>query len=205
MYLFISHIDVLSLFYRFISFADISNFQSCIVAVHRFTPWKISAAKCYHKTGVNVPVTASSIHRDPSSLKAFMKRQIVADSVLPAYSMFSEARIVVLDETVYLRQRGALLGWAKDGISNYFYVRERRRISPFPLLLFLVLIVTLPSLVILWYEKTCAAVFALPSLFYPLHVHFSRTWSSWENVLSWIVLQNRLYWMMLCGVLHTVY
>ena len=48
-------------------------------------------------------VTSCFVHCDLSSLKAFMKGQIVAGSVLPAYSMLGEARMVVLDETIDLR------------------------------------------------------------------------------------------------------
>ena len=147
--------------------------------MHRFTPWKIPAAKCCHKSGINVPVTASSINCYPSALKAFMKRQIVTNSVLPAFSVLGEAGIVVLDETIDPRQRGPLLGWAKDGISNHLYVREWTRISPFSLLLFLVLILILSFPLFLWYGNVFAVVFPLPCLFCPVHT-FSKTWSSWE-------------------------
>lgn len=65
---------------------------------------KIPTAKLCQKAGMDPPVTSSLLHRDLSSLKAFMKGQIVTDSVLPAYSILSEARIVVLDEIIYLSQ-----------------------------------------------------------------------------------------------------
>ena len=70
----------------------------------------LQAAICCHKSGINEPVTASSINCYPSPLKAFLNRQIVADSVLPAFSVFGEAGIVVLDETIDPRQSGPLLG-----------------------------------------------------------------------------------------------
>lgn len=134
------------------------------------------AAKCCHKSGINVPVTASSINCHLSPLKAFLNRQIVTDSVLPAFSVLGEAGIVVLEETIDPRQRRPLLGWAKDGISNHLYVREWTRISPSSLLLFLLLIAILSFPLFLW---SFAVVFPLPCLFCPVHA-FSKTSSSWE-------------------------
>ena len=101
----------------------VPTFQSQIwILGHQFTSWEISAAKCFQKTGMDVPVTSGFVHCDLSSLKAFMKRQIVADSVFPAYSMLGEARIVVLDEIIDLRLSDTFLRWSEDSIGNDLYV-----------------------------------------------------------------------------------
>jgi len=95
----------------------------------RFASWKIASAKISHEAGMDPPITSRPVQSNFTSLKALVKRQIVANRVLPSYSIFCEFGIVVLNEAVDLRQSGAFTWRTENSISDNFDVRQRTRIS----------------------------------------------------------------------------
>lgn len=95
----------------------------------RFASWKIASAKISHEAGMDPPITSRPVQSNFTSLKALVKRQVVADCVLPSHSVFCELRIVVLNEAVDLGQSAAFTWRTENSISYNFDVRQRARIS----------------------------------------------------------------------------
>ena len=121
---------------------------------------KISSTEIGQEFGMNPPVASTLVKSDFTSLKTFMKRQIMADCILPSHSVFSKFRIGILYEAVDLRQSFLSLWRTEDGVGNGLNVRQRTRI---PLALFLVWLCWVRNFVFLgaWYTRWLMETFPL--------------------------------------------
>ena len=78
---------------------------------------------------MNPPVTSTLVVSNFTPLKTFLKRQIMADCVLPSHSVFGEFGIVVLNEAVDLGQGSLCSWWAENGVGNNLNVGQTTRVS----------------------------------------------------------------------------
>ena len=117
--------------------------------LREFPSRKVTLTKLYQKAGMDLPIATGLVHR---TLKTLMKRQIVANCVLPAHSILCELREVALDEAVDLSQGAPFERRAENCVGDEFYIGEWRRISLSFWLRFLRLLHIIP-LLLSWHRK----------------------------------------------------